>query len=136
MRWLRFLLAAAAIAGAVSGRLALDAVADSRPTVGWGDLAWVVVAVAFGTFVVLAFQSVLGRTRALRWGWVFFLGVAVFLMSSGLAALVITGRDSARTPSAFMFLAMGFGMLAGLGAVKAAFGRQMSAPAGSDSQRR
>jgi hypothetical protein len=132
----RFLPAAAAVAGSVSGRLALDAVAERRPTGGWRDLAGVVVASADGRSLVFALQGALGRTTAPRRGWIFFLGLAVSRVSGGLAARVIAERDAGCMPASGRVLAMEPDRRAGRVGVRGVSRRQMTSTTGPASWRR
>lgn len=116
-----FLLGAAVLAGLASGPASLESAAASEPPIGWGSLAFLFFGSLVALPLVLGFQVALGNSKALRWGWYFFLFGAVYCTASGLAALVVAATGPGLVPHSFLFFALGLAMLAGLGIVKVIF---------------
>jgi hypothetical protein len=75
---------------------------------------------------VLGFQVALANSKALRWGWYFFLFGAVYCTASGVAALVAAAAGPGLVPHSFLFLALGVAMLTGLAIVKVVFASKFS----------
>ena len=111
----------AVLAGLASGPSSLESAAASEPPIGWGSLAFVFFGSLVALPLVLGFQVALGKSKALRWGWYFFLFGAVYCTASGVAALVVAAIGPGLVPHSFLFLTLGLAMLAGLGVVKVAF---------------
>jgi len=121
MHWRYLLFGAALVAGLASGPSSLESAAASEPPIGWGSLAFLFFGSLIALPLVLGFQVALGNTKALRWGWYFFLFGAVYCTASGVAALVVAATGPGLVPHSFLFLALGVAMLAGLGIVKTVF---------------
>lgn len=121
MNWRYLLLALALLAGFASGPSSLESAAASEPPIGWGSLAFVFFGTLAALPLVLAFQVALGKAKALRWGWHFFLFGAIYCTASGLAALVVAATGPGLVPHSFLFLALGVAMLLGLGILKVVF---------------
>ena len=118
-----FLWVAAAVAGLASGPVTVASATASQPPVSATDLPWVAVAVAVGMFALFGLQAALGRTRALRWGWVSFRAVALYFVFTGLSGWAIAAWEARPASEGLLYCAVGAGLVLGLGAVKIVFGR-------------
>jgi hypothetical protein len=121
MNWRYLLLAIALLAGLASGPSSLESAAASEPPIGWGSLAFMFFGSVVALPLVLGFQALVGKAKALRWGWSLFLLGAVYFTASGVAALVAALIGPGLVPHSFLFLALGVAMFLGLGIVKALF---------------
>ncbi|MFT7775040.1 hypothetical protein [Roseateles sp.] len=122
----RILLAAAMVAGAFSGPMALASAASSQPPTTWGELAFMALGALVGLPLVLGLQAMQGNFNALRLGWTLFLYVAAYCLTAGIAALVVAARGPGVAPHAFMFLLLGAAMLGGLALVRIVFRRRFT----------
>lgn len=75
---------------------------------------------------VLGLQAALRNERAMRLSWHLLLYVAIYLLSSGVAALVVAARGSELLPHAFLFAVLGLGVLKGVGLTRLAFLRRQA----------
>jgi hypothetical protein len=121
MNWRYLLLAIALLAGFASGPSSLESAAASRPPIDWGSLVFLFLGSLVALPVLLGFQALLGKAKALRWGWSLFLFCAVYFTASGFAALVVAFIGPGLVPHSFLFLVLGVAMLLGLGVIKALF---------------
>ncbi|MFT7723229.1 MAG: hypothetical protein QM788_10425 [Roseateles sp.] len=122
----RGLLAAAALAGACSGPMALASAAASQPPLTWGDLALMGLGALAGPPFVLGLQVAQRNFRTLRLGWTLGLCGAVYAVTAGLAAARLAARGAGLGglgPQALTFLVLGAAMMAGLALVRAVFRR-------------
>jgi hypothetical protein len=124
MNWRYFLLGAAVVAGLASGPSSLESAAASQPAITWGALAFAFVGSLLAIPLVLGFQVAMGKGKALRIGWCFFLVGAAYCTAAGLAALVVAATGPGFAPHTFLFFVLGLAMLAGLGIVKVVFARK------------
>jgi hypothetical protein len=118
-------LCAAAVAGALSGPLALGTAAASQPPMTWGSLALAAGGTLLGLPAVLGLQAAQANLNALRWGWFFFLYASAYCTAAGVAAVAIAARSAeSLAPSAWLFLVLGLAMLAGLAITRGVFKRK------------
>ena len=121
MNWRYVAFGVAVLAGLASGPSSLQSAAASEPPIGWASLAFLFFVSFVALLLVLGFQVALGNSKALRWGWYFFLFGAIYCTASGVAALVVAAAGPGFVPHSFLFIALGLAMLAGLGVVKVVF---------------
>jgi hypothetical protein len=114
-------LLVAGIAGLASGPSALKAGAASVPPIEWSTLPFLFFGSAIALFLLLAFQVVLKKDKALCLGLMLSAVGTVYAVVSGSSAVLYALVSSRAGPSMFPILTVGLGMAAGLVVLKATF---------------
>jgi hypothetical protein len=127
MRTHSVIVLAAAIGGLASGPFSLHATSASQPSHVWEDIPLVFIGCALGLFMVIGFQALLRNFRAARFASLAFGAIGVYFLAAGVAAAVWGLIQFGAVPHAFILLACGLGIIAGVAVCRLLFSSKWSA---------
>lgn len=108
----------AAAAGLLSGSVIQPALVGSLPTIGWGTIVTMFIVATLALPGTLMLLSMGERYVAMALSWTVFFLIGVFFVAAGLGALALATSPPWETPSSYLLLVWGAGVLISLTMLK------------------